>query len=153
MLSLARLLRFIGVDARVYRAWSLGRVESILHKEGRTLLKLGNKALKGNLRAYRLQGVGKWSWLKQIAGEFGIEQFEYGSRCLHCNSQLGSTKPEKIVGRVPQDVLAKYSQFKVCFGCGRVYWHGGQFRSLRQKVVENLAAEILPKKGKKRELC
>jgi len=128
----------MGVDARVYRAWPLGRVEAILRKEDRVLIKLGNKRLKGGVRAYRLAGVGKWHWLEQLVGEFGLGRGDYGRRCPECNTELDITEKEKIVERVPNEVLARYEEFKVCLGCGRVYWSGSQFRSLRQRVEQVL---------------
>ncbi len=140
LLGLARLLRFAGFDARVYRAWSLGRIESILTKENRTLLWLGQKRVVANFQPYRLKKVGKWSWFAQVVCDFGIEQLDFGRRCPECNTELAEADAQKVAQRLPKEILARYDEFKVCFGCGRIYWAGGQFRALRAKmevVIEN----------------
>ena len=139
LLGLARLLRFAGMDARVYRACPSGRVLAICTAEERILLQRGGKRLPNGLKPYRLQAVGKWNWFEQIVRDFQLERFDFGRRCPECNTELLSTSKDKILGRVPTEVSEHHHQFKSCLGCGRVYWAGGQYRSLRERMLHLLA--------------
>ncbi len=139
-MSLARLLRTAGLDARVYRACPAGRVQAICQSQGRILLKAGNKRLKNGLSAHRLDGVGKWRWFEQVVCDFGIKRGDFGKRCPACNTLLLPTSKEAVSKRVPEQVLASYDEFTHCLGCGRVYWMGQQARELQGKVQRVLEA-------------
>ncbi len=141
-LSLAGLLRFAGYDVRVYRALSRGRVLSILSAEKRILITEDRKRFPPAVERYRLLGVGHWNWFSQILADFGLDSEAIGSRCPQCNELLLDTEREKVVGRVPERVAEQYSEFKVCLGCGRVYWQGGQYRQLKRKVEDLLPSEV-----------
>ncbi len=146
-MGLARLLRFAGVDARVYRACPSGRVLAICTAEGRVLLQRGGKRLQHGLQAHRLQAVGKWNWFAQIVRDFELERFDFDKRCPECNTELITTSKDKIIGRVPAEVSEHYEKFKTCLGCGRVYWAGGQYRSLRERMLELQGAWQIGKQG------
>jgi len=44
--------------------------------------------------------------------------------CLRCNESLKEAKPEDVRPLVPEYVLRTQKEFRVCPGCGGVFWPG-----------------------------
>ena len=44
--------------------------------------------------------------------------------CLRCNESLKEAKPEEVRPLVPDYVFRTQSEFRVCPGCGGVFWPG-----------------------------
>jgi len=44
--------------------------------------------------------------------------------CLRCNESLKAAKPEEVRPLVPDYVFRTQSEFRVCPGCGGVFWPG-----------------------------
>jgi uncharacterized protein len=44
--------------------------------------------------------------------------------CLRCNESLKEAKPEDVRPLVPDHVFRTQSEFRVCPGCGGVFWPG-----------------------------
>jgi uncharacterized protein with PIN domain len=44
------------------------------------------------------------------------------TRCSVCNASLHEISREEAAGRVPDYVLDTQTDFRICPGCGRVYW-------------------------------
>ncbi len=57
------------------------------------------------------------------------------TRCLVCNHPLRRVGREQVLARIPDHVALAHGRFRVCAGCGRVYWPGTHthrlFRRLR----------------------
>ncbi len=140
-LSVAGLLRFAGYDVRVYNALSRGRILSVLLAEERILVSEDRKIVVPDTQRYRLSGVGHWNWFSQILADFGVDRCKIGSRCSACNEVLLDTDKKKVVGRIPEGVAERYSEFKACLGCGRVYWQGGQYRQMKEKIESLLSSK------------
>ena len=61
------------------------------------------------------------------------------TRCLRCNKELEEIPKERVEGRVPVYVYVKYTQFKRCPSCGRIYWPGTH----RLHIEKSLRVRIL----------
>lgn len=46
------------------------------------------------------------------------------TRCMGCNGPLVEIARDEVVGRVPDRVLARHSEFRRCASCGRIFWRG-----------------------------
>jgi hypothetical protein len=44
--------------------------------------------------------------------------------CLECNVTLGPVDREDVRERIPEYVYRTQWEFRLCTGCGRVYWPG-----------------------------
>ena len=44
--------------------------------------------------------------------------------CLECNISLGPVDREDVRERIPEYVYRTQREFRLCAGCGRVYWPG-----------------------------
>jgi uncharacterized protein with PIN domain len=66
--------------------------------------------------------------LRLVAGSFDLARLP--SRCMECNGELETMRPEAIVERVPPGVIQDHQKFFRCRGCDRVFWHGSHWERI-----------------------
>jgi uncharacterized protein with PIN domain len=66
--------------------------------------------------------------LRLVAGSFDLDR--HPSRCMECNGELETVRPEAIVERVPPGVIRDHQKFFRCRGCDRVFWHGSHWERI-----------------------
>lgn len=59
---------------------------------------------------------------------------EMFSRCSLCNGLVDPVDKESIRDRLPGDVYAQYDEFTRCAACDKIYWKGGQYDRLIDKL-------------------
>jgi hypothetical protein len=64
--------------------------------------------------------------------------------CLRCNESLKVAKPEEVRPLVPDYVFRTQSEFRVCPGCGGVFWPGTH-RDRAMKTMARLLESDKPK--------
>ncbi|MBI5253540.1 MAG: Mut7-C RNAse domain-containing protein [Euryarchaeota archaeon] len=136
---LARWLRLSGYDVAYANDVS---DNSILEhaKSGRILLskdkKLCEKAKNMSIDATLVTSDNILEQLKQVVRErkLIIRSAPEFSRCPMCNSDVEEIKKEKIKDRVPKTVFERISEFWECRSCGKIYWHGGHWKNIRERV-------------------
>lgn len=59
------------------------------------------------------------------------------TRCLECNAPLQTTRKQDVSDRLAAEprTLKYYNHYRVCAGCGRIYWPGSHFSKLAQRVA------------------
>ena len=60
--------------------------------------------------------------------------------CLRCNESLKAAKPEEVRSLVPEYVFRTQRDFRVCPGCGGVFWpgtHRDRALSVLQRVLHS----------------
>jgi hypothetical protein len=137
--KLARWLRLSGYDV-LYRS---DIEDDEILEENRIILtrdsKLFRRALKENKEALLISSGRLEDQLRQMIVEKGIvvkDTPEY-SRCPKCNGDIVGAKKDKIRGSVPDKVLESVEEFWVCRNCGKVYWYGSHWESIR-KIVKDI---------------
>jgi len=60
------------------------------------------------------------------------------TRCVRCNGVLEPVRKDDVLDRLPRNTARYYDEFKVCDGCGQVYWRGSHFERLEAFVGEVL---------------
>ena len=65
--------------------------------------------------------------------------------CLRCNESLRKVTPEEVRPLVPDYVFRIQSEFRVCTGCGGVFWPGTH----RDRVAKTIARLLARKPGDK----
>jgi hypothetical protein len=136
---LARWLRLSGYDV-LYANDILD--ESILEqaKSGRILLSkdknLCKKAESRGIDAMLVTSDDILEQLKQVAMERNliIRSTPEFSRCPLCNAVVEKIEKEKIRDRVPKSVFKRTNGFWECKSCGKIYWHGGHWKNIRERV-------------------
>lgn len=55
------------------------------------------------------------------------------TRCVECNSLLHYIQIEAVKNMVPERVYLSNAHFKVCDGCGKIYWKGTHIERIKDE--------------------
>lgn len=122
---LARWLRALGHDTLYFRDAPDARLLGIALREGRRLL-TRDAALARRARAAGLLDRSETldAQLAEVVAAYGLHCRGPMTRCLECNGLLLAADCAAVRERVPPYTLATQHEFRVCEGCGRVFWPG-----------------------------
>jgi hypothetical protein len=140
---LARYLRLLGFDAVHRSEADDGTLARQAADQDRILLTRDLDLLKRRAvrRGYRVRSTDPRAQLAEVVRQFSLAgRCRPFTRCLVCGEHLAVASPGEAAGRIPPGVAAHQSAFRVCPGCGRVYWPGSHHRRLSALVEEALAS-------------
>jgi uncharacterized protein with PIN domain len=135
--KLSTFMRMLGFDTLYSNTYVDEDLVKIALSEGRIILTRDRELLKRRAITHGAFVRSKDS-RKQLAEV--IERFHMKgrirpfSRCLRCNALLADVERREITGRVPSFVEENYDAFKLCVECGRIYWKGAHWRSMKRIV-------------------
>ena len=66
--------------------------------------------------------------LRLVVGSFDL--IRLSSRCMECNGELETVRPDAVAERVPPGVVRYHRSFFRCRGCDRVFWHGSHWQRI-----------------------
>ncbi len=75
--------------------------------------------------------------IKQVIRVFKPDETKYFTRCPLCNSTLLTVPISDYDGEIPVNVRSVHGEVYVCSECGKVYWKGTHYISIR-KTIENI---------------
>jgi len=123
---LAAYLRMAGFDALYRNQASDAELAGMVAREKRVLLTRDRQLLMRTEvdRGYWVRTTEPRQQLLEVARRFDLAgSVRPFTRCLKCNRILEDASRESVLERVPPRVAGK-DKFRVCPGCGRVYWEG-----------------------------
>jgi uncharacterized protein with PIN domain len=133
--TLAKWLRILGYDAVYdpglddYQLMRLARAEDrvlltrdreLARRRGIHTLLIGSQVLDEQLR--------------QVLSELDLEPALSFSRCPVCNEVLAPLDRQAARARVPAYLARTHEQFRLCPGCGRVYWRGSHWQQMEERL-------------------
>jgi hypothetical protein len=135
---LGKYLRCLGYDAEwehgagtrklVHRAWVEERI--LLTRNTR----LGSE-IRPPPRWLALASEDPVEQLGEVARAFGLElEGRLFTRCIRCNVELATARPEEVAARVSEPVRARHRLFFACPSCGTVFWHGSHVENTCRKL-------------------
>jgi uncharacterized protein len=134
--ALARWLRALGLDVAYDPALDDPELVARAVAEGRTLLTRDRRLVQRRLaRDHLLIGSGRVAeQLRQVLDAFGVQPDPafFFSRCLRCNLPLAPLAAAAARSRVPPYVARTQQEFRICPGCGRIYWRGTHVDRMRR---------------------
>lgn len=138
--KLARLLRMLGFDARYDEPFDDASLAERSVHEGRILLSRDRGLLKRRIvtHGYCLRSLRPPDQAAEVLQRFDLgSQIAPFSRCIDCNVPL---QPEEDLEarHVPPAVLDSGVEFRRCPSCGKIYWKGTHWQSMRKTVEEIL---------------
>jgi uncharacterized protein with PIN domain len=139
---LARWLRILGYDTR-YEAdvEDAALVRSAL-QEDRVIL-TRDRALPEEFRVPALvlvKAEQPAEQLRELVTLFRLDtEDRLFTRCSRCNAGLESVPSDQIAERVPPRVIREHDHFKLCPGCGRIYWKGSHVDRIRDAIRRAVA--------------
>jgi uncharacterized protein with PIN domain len=142
--SLARWLRLAGADTRFDPGMSDAALSALARKEGRWLVTCDRllAAVAGPRAILLAQGTvaEQVSELRRRLPLF-VEAAGFLSRCSRCNGVLRAVAREEVAGLVPPYVAAHAPGFKLCEGCGKIYWPGTHTERIVRRLWELFGAD------------
>ncbi len=61
-------------------------------------------------------------------------------RCISCNGLLEDIPKEKVLDRIPPKTKIAFNEFRICTGCGKIYWPGSHYQAMN-KLITRLKEE------------
>ena len=139
---LARWLRLIGLDTLYFKCVSDEELLERTRSENRFLLtrdkRLHHHALREELRSVLIPASSNSEVLAFVSKIFNIK-FDIdpsSSRCPLCNGKITSVEKENIRSKIPSLTFKRYDQFWHCIQCGKIYWIGKHYKSMRKIIAE-----------------
>lgn len=137
--TLARYLRLLGSDAAYRNDYEDEELARTSAREGRVLLTRDVGLLKRSIveRGYCLRENNPRLQAVEVARRFGLGRSATAfRRCLACNALLEPVDRDAVAGRVPPRSWRRHNEFRICPGCGRIYWKGTHYDRLSRLVDE-----------------
>ncbi len=138
---LASYLRLLGFDALVPDDTDDANLAQISHEDRRTLLTRDRGLLKRRMvtHGYCVRSTDPKEQLAEVLRRFDLFRLVAPlTRCVRCNGVLEPVRKDDVLDRLPRNTARYYDEFKVCGGCGQVYWRGSHFERLEAFVGEVL---------------
>lgn len=125
---LSRWLRMLGFDTAYWRGEADRSFLRAAEKEGRAVL-----TRRRDVLARQHPGVVLFVESDRVEDQIPevLEKLNvkpdpgaFFTICLECNVPLGPVDREEVRERIPEYVYRTQREFRLCAGCGRVYWPG-----------------------------
>jgi uncharacterized protein with PIN domain len=140
---LARNLRLLGLDSFYEPQAEDHRLLDIMSNEKRAILTRDRRLLMHSIveDGYCPRSPNPEKQTIEVLRRFGLSHSSGTltpfTRCLECNGLLQTTCKQDVRGRLAAEprTLRFYDHYRVCAGCGRIYWPGSHFSRLATRVA------------------
>ena len=140
---LAAYLRLAGFDTVCQPDPGDAELADTSLREQRILLTRDHGLLKRKVvtHGYFVRATRPSDQLIEVLGRFDLARSVTPfSRCLRCNGEIESVRPELVWSRLPPRIRATHREFWRCRSCGRAYWKGSHYARLARLVDEAIAS-------------
>lgn len=135
--GLAHLLRLAGFDTLYDNHYADEAIEALAAAEARVVLTRDRELLKRRTITHGcyVRALKPEAQLREVFDRLDLAGSTRPFRlCLTCNAPLRRIDKPEIVGRVPEGVLERHSQFVTCDICKRIFWEGSHWKRMRALV-------------------
>lgn len=138
-----RWLRLLGYEVYYDPGGSDDSLIEVAEKCGGVLLTrdmhLYRRALRQGVRAFYVENDDFYDQFHKIACEFNLklEIDPNRSFCPKCGGKVREAGREEVYGLLPPGILEKYKEFWICTSCGKTYWKGFMWKSMK-KVLDKV---------------
>jgi uncharacterized protein with PIN domain len=131
--GLVPLLRALGFDTIHDRTWDDAHIARMAADQERVVLTRDRALLKRSAvshgRLIRSQNVDRQ--LLEVLGLFRTGPLDAAfMRCLRCNALTRAVDKEAVLNRLEPLTREHYDSFRLCPGCGGIYWRGSHYDRL-----------------------
>ncbi len=141
--KLARHLRMAGFDCLWSNDYSDEEIVGYSLARKRAILTRDKGLLKRRMvtRGYFVRATDSEAQLAEVISAFQLEGLlRPFTRCRECNLELAEVEKERVLESLPPGVRRLYHRFKLCSGCGRVYWQGTHYERMSRILTRAGAA-------------
>ena len=139
--KLARHLRLAGFDCLYRNDYRDSELINAALAERRIILTRDLGLLKQRLvtHGYYVRNTSADAQLTEVIRALQLaSRLRPFTRCRECNVLLRDAAKAEVLERLPPKVRAAYERFRLCAGCGRIYWEGTHYERLR-RLLEPVA--------------
>lgn len=135
--GLAQLLRLAGFDTLYDNHFADAEIEALATAQERIVLTRDRELLK---RRTITHGCYVRALKPQVQLREVMDRLDLASSarpfalCLSCNAPLRRIDKAQAMGRAPEGVLERHSQFVTCDVCRRVFWEGSHWKRMRTLI-------------------
>jgi len=136
---LARYLRLLGFDCLYQNDFDDETVANIAAREQRTVLTRDRALLQRKVitRGYFVREVRPRLQVKEVLARFDLYRLVTPfSRCIRCNGDLQVIDKQAIEDRLEPKTRKYFDTFRMCTGCGQIYWQGSHHTRSLQLIEE-----------------
>ena len=133
--KLARHLRLVGFDCLYRNDYRDCELVTASVAERRIILTRDKGLLKQRLvtHGYFVRSTDSEEQLREVVHALQLEaSLKPFTRCRECNAELQEVPKAQVLARLPEKVRLAYERFRLCPGCGRLYWEGTHYARLRR---------------------
>lgn len=136
--TLARRLRLLGFDSLYRNDYEDAEIVRIAAEERRIILTRDVGLLKHGAvtHGYWVRATRPDAQTEEVLERFDLwRRIEPFARCTICNGPVAQVEKAHILHRLQPGTAAGYDVFYQCGHCGRIYWEGAHYDSLRANVA------------------
>lgn len=144
--KLARLLRMLGFDTVYRRDYTDAEIVEISVEQRRIVLTRDRGILKTKAvtRGYWVRSSRPEEQLHEVVRRFDLtSKARPFDRCMACNGALAPAEKSDVLERLPRKTKVHYDEFYQCTKCGKVYWKGSHYESMKKRVRNLVGENIL----------
>ncbi len=137
----ARWLRMLGFDSLYRNDYEDREIVRIALREERIILTRDRGLLKNSLvrRGYWIRAEDPEGQVREVLDRYDLEEkIRPFTRCLSCNGLLEDISRDQVLDRLPPRTRREHRRFKICPGCGKIYWPGSHHRAMQARIVRLL---------------
>lgn len=137
--TLAKWLRVYGFDT-FFANFNLDDKDLIelAKKEERILITrdktLAQVARRENIKVFEINSTNIDDQLHQVLKDIHVDEKQFFSRCLLCNSPISLIDKEMVRDKVPERVYKNNQEFWFCSRCNKIYWKGSHHDNMLKKI-------------------
>jgi uncharacterized protein len=146
--KLTRYLRLLGFDVAYDQQADDRQLLEVMARENRALLTRDRRLLMHAIvrNAYYPRSQNADEQTIEVIRRFNLPGLIAPfTRCLRCNEKLQKVAKADVVEKLEPLTKIYYEQFRMCTGCGQIYWPGSHFEKL-QKRIEIIQSRLTGKK-------
>ncbi len=136
--KLAQNLRLLGFDTLFDNHLVDSAITDISLREHRIILTRDRGLLKRGAvtHGYWVRETDPLMQVREVVRRLQLENgFHPFTRCSVCNGRICPVDKARVWDRIPAETCRVFDEFWACGGCGKVYWQGAHYRSIREFVV------------------
>ncbi len=130
--SLARRLRFLGIDTLCINEKNRENIIALSIREDRILLTRSHWFPKRN-NIYVIETDDPDKQTKEVVMVFNLSPKPF-TRCSVCNSLLERIDRDCVKDMVADYVFQTQKEFSRCTGCGKIYWRGTHYQGILKMI-------------------
>jgi hypothetical protein len=144
--KLARLLRMMGFDTAYENSLDDELIASSARAERRIVLTRDRGLLKRRAvtHGYLVRSLAPREQLDEVLTRFDLAAMvRLFGRCMSCNVALARVSRISVLDLLPPAVAETCTEFSRCPGCGKVFWRGTHWESMK-----HMAADVLGRRNR-----